>query len=159
MAVTTTFTLKNVDKVQKALKKYKKSLEDLEEPLKISGKKATAALQSYPPYNDSWKSGKPSFSPQRPGRKYKRTGALQKSFRGRIEKKKVTNIRYLVYQKSSTNPKEKTDARDYGVYVLEPKQQAPWHSGYWRTTDMWNGEVEKEIEQDFKNWIKKISKK
>lgn len=159
MAVTTTFTVKNLNKVQKALKKYKKSLEDLEEPLKVSGKKAMAALQSYPPYTDSWKSGKPSFSPKRSGTKYKRTGALQKSFHGRIEKKKVSNIRYLVYQKSSENSVEKSDARDYGIYVLAPKQQSPFHRGYWKTTDMWEVEVEKEVEQDFKDWIKKISRK
>lgn len=146
-----------IDDVLKRLKEVDRELSTLEAPMYQAGKIAKAAVASYPPYTDSWKQGTSSFLKRRPGAKYVRTGALQKSWNGRIQKKGKSGPSYIVYQKTSINPKERVDAREYTPYVQGDKQ-ASIHAGYWKTVSEWDKELEPIVTDIFLKHIKKIIK-
>lgn len=140
------------------LLKAGKSIDVLDAPIEEIGKMAKAALQSYPPYTNSWESGKPSFSRKKPGAKYRRTGALAGTFVGRKQKRGNTGLTYIVYQKQSINPSEKRDAREYSPLVLIASQQAPIHKGTWRPVEDWKGILEPKLESAFYKHLQKIIK-
>ena len=138
------------------LAKIEKDISDLVEPLKEAGQIAKAAVKSYPPYTNSWKTGTPSFIRKRPGSKYVRTGALQKSWNGRLQKKGKAPS-YIVYQKTSMNQKEKMDARDYMPYVQGAEQTAI-HSAYWNTLDTWTEILEPIVSEIVGDYVTKLVK-
>lgn len=149
--------VEGIDKILADFKRLSIELSELEKPMQEVGKVARAAVASYPPYTDSWKAGKTSFLKRRPGSKYVRTGALQKSWNGRIQKKGKAGPSYIVYQKTSMNPKERIDARDYTQYVQGDKQSSI-HSGYWKTLDYIKEELQPIVAETFANHVKKIIK-
>lgn len=146
-----------IEEIQRKLSKLNAEIEQLEEPLKKVGLMGKAAVASYPPYTDSWKSGKPSFLKKRPGAKYVRTGALQKSWFGRIQKKGKGGPSYIIYQKTSMNPKEKVDARTYMNYV-QGSEQSSIHVGYWNTLEDWIDILEPVVADEVEKFISKIIK-
>lgn len=146
-----------IEEIQRKLSKLNAEIEQLEEPLKKVGLMGKAAVASYPPYTDSWKSGKPSFLKKRPGAKYVRTGALQKSWFGRIQKKGRGGPSYIIYQKTSMNPKEKVDARTYMNYV-QGSEQSSIHVGYWNTLEDWIDTLEPVVADEVEKFISKIIK-
>lgn len=138
----------------KKLAKIDRDISELSEPLKEVGQIAKAAVQSYPPYTNSWRTGTPSFIRKRPGSKYVRTGALQKSWTGRLQKKGKAPG-YIVYQKTSMNQKEKMDAREYMPYV-QGAEQAAMHSAYWNTLDAWTDILEPIVTEVVGDFVTKL---
>lgn len=146
-----------IEEIRRKLNTLNVKIEELEEPLKKVGLMGKAAVASYPPYTDSWKSGKPSFLKKRPGAKYVRTGALQKSWFGRLQKKGKGGPSYIIYQKTSMNPKEKVDARVYMNYV-QGAEQSSIHAGYWNTLDDWIDILEPIVTDEVERFISKLVK-
>jgi hypothetical protein len=150
-------SIQGIEEVRRKLSTLGVKIEGLEEPLKKVGLMGKAAVASYPPYTDSWKSGKPSFLKKRPGAKYVRTGALQKSWFGRIQKKGKGGPSYIIYQKTSMNPKEKVDARTYMNYV-QGSEQSSIHVGYWNTLEDWVDILGPIVTDEVERFINKIVK-
>jgi hypothetical protein len=132
---------------RKKLEKLGKDLENLDEPMKKAGEVGLAALRSYPPYNDGWKRGVPSFIPFRPGSKYKRTKTLQDGWQGRLTKGSRIVVRYSI-----TNKNVK-----YMRYVQGPNQN-PIHTPWWLTIEQWEKPVSDETTKIFQEFMKKITK-
>ena len=132
---------------KRKLEKLGMDLGRLDEPMAEAGKIGLAALQSYPPYTDSWKSGTPSYQDYRPGSKYKRTQTLQGGWRGRLTKGSKIVVRYSITNK---------DVK-YMRFVQGPDQN-PIHRPWWVKVQEWEGPVGKETTKIFQAFMNKITK-
>jgi len=150
-------SVRGIEELSRKLNKLDVQIGELEKPLKKVGVMGRAAVASYPPYTDSWKSGRPSFIRKRPGSKYVRTGALQKSWFGRLQKKGKGGPSYIIYQKTSMNPREKVDARAYMNYV-QGSEQSSIHAGQWNTLDDWIEILEPVVTDEVEKFINTLIK-
>lgn len=132
---------------KKKLEKLGMDLDRLDVPMAEAGKIGLAALQSYPPYSDSWKSGTPSFTRFRPGSKYERTETLKGGWKGRLTKGSRIVVRYSI-----TNQDVK-----YMKYVQGPEQNRI-HRPWWTKVQEWEGPVSKETTRIFREFMDKITK-
>jgi hypothetical protein len=131
----------------KKLQKLGVGLEELDKPMLEAGKLAKAAMASYPTYNDGWKQGNSSFSLYRPGAKYKRTGTLRDSWRGRLVKGSRIIVRYSV---STRNV-------NYAKYVLGGEQTEE-HRPWWRKSNEWDRLLTPEVTKIFQKHMQKYMK-
>lgn len=144
----------NIKQVAAKLEKLGRSLDELDKPSRETGKMGLAAVKSYPVIG-AWYNGDITSASQRPGSKYKRTFALQKSWNGRINKKGKDYIEYLIYQKGVLNPKSGKDARKYMPYV-QGSEQVGTHAPWWNTLDQWRDILPPFVEKGFRGWIRKV---
>lgn len=144
----------NIKQVAAKLEKLGRSLDELDKPSRETGKMGLAAVKSYPVIG-AWYNGDITSASQRPGSKYKRTFALQKSWNGRINKKGKDYIEYLIYQKGVLNPKSGKDARKYMPYV-QGSEQVGIHAPWWNTLDQWREILPPFVEKGFRSWIRKV---
>ncbi len=144
----------NIKQVAAKLDKLGRSLDELDNPARETGKMSLAAVKSYPIIG-AWYNGDITSASQRPGSKYKRTFALQKSWNGRINKKGKDYVEYLIYQKGVLNPKSGKDARQYMPYVQGSEQTAT-HRPWWSTLDEWRDTLPPFVEKGFRSWIRKV---
>lgn len=144
----------NIKQVAAKLEKLGRSLDELDKPSRETGKMGLAAVKSYPVIG-AWYNGDITSASQRPGSKYKRTFALQKSWNGRINKKGKDYIEYLIYQKGVLNPKSGKDARKYMPYV-QGSEQVGIHAPWWNTLDQWRDILPPFVEKGFRSWIRKV---
>jgi len=144
----------NIKQIAAKLDRLGKSIDRLDEPTREGGKIGLAAVKSYPLIG-AWYNGNTTSSPQRPGSKYKRTFALQKSWNGRINKKGRDFAEYLIYQKGSINPKSGKDARKYMPYV-QGSEQTGTHQPWWNTLDQWREALPPHVEKVFRKWVNKV---
>jgi len=131
----------------KKLQRLGVSLDELDKPMLEAGKMALAAMKSYPTYNDDWKKGDSSFSYFRPGAKYRRTGTLCDSWRGRLTKGSRIIVRYSVSTRNVS----------YAKYVLGDQQTAE-HSPWWRRTEYWERVIAPETTKVFQKHMQKYTK-
>ena len=146
----------NIKQVVAKLNKLGISLDKLDNPVRETGKIGLAAVKSYPIIG-GWYNGQITSASQRPGSKYKRTFALQKSWNGRINKKGKDWAEYLIYQKGVLNPKSGKDARAYMPYV-QGSEQTGTHRPWWSTLDQWREILPPHVEKEFRKWVNKIIK-
>lgn len=135
---------------KKKLQKLGKDLEQLDKPMKEAGKVALAAVKSYPPYDGSWKDGRESFTPFRPGSKYRRlggSGGLKTGWRGRLTKGSKIVVRF-----SLTNNDIK-----YAKFV-QGIEQAGIHAPWWLTVDQWEPILRPHTTQIFRDFMEKATK-
>lgn len=144
----------NIKQVAAKLEKLGRSLDELDKPSRETGKMGLAAVKSYPVIG-AWYNGDITSASQRPGSKYKRTFALQKSWNGRINKKGKDYVEYLIYQKGVLNPKSGKDARKYMPYV-QGSEQVGIHAPWWNTLDQWRDILPPFVEKGFRSWIRKV---
>ncbi len=144
----------NIKQVAAKLEKLGRSLDELDKPSRETGKMGLAAVKSYPVIG-AWYNGDITSASQRPGSKYKRTFALQKSWNGRINKKGKDYVEYLIYQKGVLNPKSGKDARKYMPYV-QGSEQVGIHAPWWNTLDQWREILPPFVEKGFRSWIRKV---
>lgn len=131
----------------KKLQRLGVALEELDKPMLEAGKLATAAMRSYPTYDDGWKKGNSSFSLYRPGAKYRRTGTLRDSWKGRLTKGSRIVVRYSVSTRNVS----------YSRYVLGD-QQTGEHKPFWRRVEVWERLLAPEVTKIFQNYMKKYTK-
>jgi hypothetical protein len=122
-------------------------LEKMDVPMRQAGEIGLAAVKSYPPYNDGWKSGHSSFSLYRPGSRYRRTGNLGEGWVGRLTKGSKIVVRYSITNRTVS----------YMKYVQGP-QQTGTHSPWWVRVDQWDGPVGKETTKIFQKFMKDATK-
>lgn len=148
------------EKTKKQVDNYKKKVSyTIESALKESGQMLLAAVKSYPDtsYTEDWKNKIATFVPEKPPKnKYKRSGALQRSWYGRLQKK--GSLKFVVYQKNVSNPRSSKSAKEYVKYVMGDEQTIH-HVGYWRTYEEWKQEVTPYIEEQFSSMIEDIGDK
>ncbi len=144
----------NIKQVAAKLEKLGRSLDELDKPSRETGKMGLAAVKSYPVIG-AWYNGDITSASQRPGSKYKRTFALQKSWNGRINKKGKDYVEYLIYQKGVLNPKSGKDARKYMPYV-QGSEQVGTHAPWWNTLDQWRDILPPFVEKGFRSWVRKV---
>jgi len=154
---TVVITTPNITKVIKKMKELNMDFSSLEDPIRQAGKMGLAAVKSYPTIGN-WQSGQITSAKKRPGSKYKRTFALQKSWLGRIQTRGRDLASYVIYQKNVMNPKRKKSAKEYMKYVQGSEQTAA-HSPYWNTLDYWREELPSYVTGIFDRWAKKNVKK
>ena len=140
-------TARGMPSYKKKLEKLGKDLEKLDEPMERAGRIGLAAVQSYPPYTNSWRTGVPSFTPFRPGSRYERQRVLQGGWRGRLTKGSKIVVRYSI-----TN-----NTVGYMKYV-QGNQQSSIHSPWWIQVDEWTEPVNKEATKIFREFMNKITK-
>lgn len=124
-----------------------KELEELDKPMKDAGKIALAALRSYPPYDGGWKDGKESFTPVRPGSKYKRKGddgGLKTGWRGRLTKGSKITVRYSLAN----------DDIKYTKFV-QGLQRTSVHAPWWLTVEEWEPVLRPHVTETFRDFMKK----
>jgi hypothetical protein len=135
---------------KKKLEKAGRSLRDLDKPMSEAGKIALAAIKSYPPYDDGWKNGKPSFIPYRPGSKYKRKGdnkGLKSGIKGRLTKGSKIVVRYRITSGMIA----------YDKYVFGNEQSAI-HRPWWRKVEAWEPIIRPEVTKIFQEFMKSLGK-
>lgn len=141
-------TARGMPQYKKKLAAIGKGLEKLDEPMRQAGEIGLAAVQSYPPYTGSWRTGKPSFVQYRPGSKYKRTKTLREGWRGRLTKGSRIGVRYSVTNNTVAYMK-----------FVQGNQQSSIHSPWWLQVDEWTEPVNKEATKIFRAFMEKIVKK
>lgn len=150
------------EKTKKQVDTYKKKVtHTIESALKESGRMLLAGVKSYPgsSYTEDWKNKIATFYPVKPpDNKYKRSGALQKSWHGRIEKKGASGMKFIIYQKNYSNPRSSKSAKEYSRYVMGDEQTFH-HVGYWRTYHEWENEAFPYIQEQFSSMIEDITDK
>lgn len=144
----------NIKQVAAKLEKFGQSISRLDSPARDSGQMGLSAVKSYPIIG-AWYNSQVTSTSQRPGSKYKRTFALQKSWNGRINKKGRDYVEYIIYQKGTINPKSGKDARKYMPYVQGSEQTAT-HQPWWNTLDQWREILPPHVEKKFRGWINKV---
>lgn len=144
----------NIDKAIKYLEGIGKDMSAFDAPTRQAGKMGLAAVKSYPLVGN-WPAGNITSAPRRPGSKYKRTFALQKSWNGRLQKKNRTVAEYLIFQKGVLNPKSGKDARKYMPFV-QGSEQAAVHSTWWNTLDDWRFILPTYVVSIFNKWSKNL---
>lgn len=154
---TVVITTPNIAKIIKKMEKLNADFSSLEQPIKEAGKMGLAAVKSYPVIGN-WPSGQITSAPKRPGSKYKRTFALQKSWLGRIQTRGRQLASYVIYQRNVMNPKRKMSAKDYMKYV-QGSEQTSTHSPHWNTLDYWRETLPSYVTGIFERWAKKNLKK
>lgn len=132
---------------KKKLQKLDIDLGRLDEPMREAGQVGLAAVQSYPPYSDSWKKGRASFSPYRPGSKYRRTQNLQSGWVGRLTKGSRIVVRYSITNKTVKYMK-----------FVQGNEQNPIHRPWWLKVNEWEGPVSVETTKIFQKFMKTITK-
>lgn len=135
---------------KKKLDKIGRSLNNLDVPMSQAGKIALAAVKSYPPYDDGWKQGRSSFTPFRPGSKYKRrgdNGGLKTGFKGRLTKGSRIVVRYNITNSTIS----------YAKYVMGDEQTGI-HRPWWHTVDKWESIIRPEVTKIFRDFMKKLGK-
>jgi len=132
---------------KKKLEKLGLNLEKMDEPMKKAGEIGLAAVKSYPPYDDGWRTGRPSFSQYRPGSRYRRTGNLGEGWVGRLTKGSKIVVRYSITNRTVA----------YMKYVQGP-QQSRIHAPWWLKVEQWDGPVTKETTKIFQQFMKDATK-
>lgn len=128
-----------------------RDLEELNKPMKEAGKIAMAAVRSYPPYDGGWKQGRESFTPVRPGSKYKRKGdrgGLKTGWEGKLTKGSKIVVRYSL----------RNDKIAYAKYV-QGLERSSFHAPWWLTVDEWEPVIRPEVTAIFRDFMKKITAK
>ena len=141
-------TARGMPQYKKKLQKLGIDLGKLDEPMLQAGKIGLAAVQSYPPYTGSWRTGKPSFVRYRPGSRYRRTETLKDGWSGRLTKGSKIVVRYSITNNTVA----------YMKYV-QGNQQSGIHSPWWLQVDEWTEPVNKEATKIFRAFMEKIVKK
>lgn len=141
-------TARGMPQYKKKIAAMGKELSRLDEPMRQAGEIGLAAVQSYPPYTGSWRTGKPSFTEYRPGSRYKRTKNLQGGWRGRLTKGSRIGVRYSITNNTVAYMK-----------FVQGNQQSSIHSPWWLTVDEWTEPVNKEATKIFRAFMDKIAKK
>lgn len=145
---------KNIDKAIKYLEETGKSIEAFDKPMRQAGQMGLAAVKSYPLLGN-WPAAHVTSSPRRPGSRYKRTFALQKSWNGRLNKKNRNWAEYLIYQKGVLNPVSGKDARKYMPFV-QGSEQVATHATWWNTLDDWRFILPQYVIGIFNKWSKNL---
>ena len=140
-------TARGMPQYKKKLEKLGVRLGKLDEPMRQAGEIGLAAVQSYPPYTGSWRTGKPSFTRYRPGSKYYRTQNLQKGWHGRLTKGSRIGVRYSITNNTVA----------YMKYV-QGNEQSAIHAPWWATVDEWTEPVNKEATKIFRAFMDKSTK-
>lgn len=140
-------TARGMPQYKKKLQKLGIDLKRLDEPMEKAGKVGLAAVQSYPPYTNSWRTGTPSFTWYRPGSKYRRTQKLQGGWQGRLVKGSKIVVRYSI-----------TNTKVHYMKYVQGNEQTATHAPWWIQVDEWTEPVNKEATKIFRAFMDKITK-
>lgn len=135
---------------KKKIEKLGKELSELDKPMKEAGKIALAALRSYPPYDGGWKEGKESFTPFRPGSKYRRkgdAGGLKTGWEGKLTKGSRIVVRFSL----------RNNKIAYAKFVQGYERTAV-HAPWWLTVDEWEPLIREQTTKIFRDFMKNIVK-
>ena len=136
---------------KKKMDELGRSIQELSDPMKKAGKIAMAAVRSYPPYDGGWKEGRESFTPVRPGSKYKRKGAaggLKTGWEGKITRGSRIGIRYSL----------RNNEIAYAKFV-QGVSQASIHTPWWLTVEQWEPILRPHVTEIFRDFMKKAAAK
>lgn len=131
---------------RKKLEKAAMSLDNLDKPMNEAAKISLSAVKSYPPLGN-WKDGEISFTRQRPGSKYKRTGALGRGWKHR----KYSSGKQMKITVWHSHP---VSGR-YFPYVAG-RNQAAIHKPWWETVETWPAHIQPVILKVFRDYMKTV---
>lgn len=141
-----TIRINGLPSYKKKLEALGEAVDKLDEPMAEARRIALAAVKSYPPYGN-WEEGQISFSPTRPGSKYKRTGALGKGWRARVSKTNKMH-KLLLWHSHPTSGR-------YFPYV-QGDSQSSFHRPWWVTKEEWQVKLRPITLKIFQNYMKSL---